>query len=312
MAPLLSRLGVSGGSGGFGFGRKRGPQGPQGLQATGGTTSTPGNGYKYHTFTHPGTPVDAPYPYSFVVQSVGPGLIEVFCVGGGGKGNGCAGGGGGAGAVLYKTSVPVTAQTYPISVGQGANWNAGSQPEGYYFQSGGASAFGPGTPQPFTAPGGGTGGGHTFSNPFVDGQSGASGGGDAGNRNGGGYGGNAGPGTSSPGGTPGSVSPPVGWGNPGGKGPDNNNGPGGGGGGAGGAGSGSTFGPGLVYSMFDGPLIGFPTIPSTYGVGGDGGGGASSPTPHPAPGTGSGGTSGGYCQGGMFGAPGIVIIRYLL
>lgn len=302
MAPIFTGLKF----GGFGKNPDIGSSAPQGLQATGGTISTPGNGYRYHTFTHPGTPVDAPHPSSFVVQSAGPGLIEVFCVGGGGKGQGCGGGGGGAGAVLYRTSVPVTAQTYPVSVGQGANWAAGGQPEAYYFQSGGTSSFGPGTPQPFSAPGGGTGGGHTFSSPFVDGQSGASGGGDAGNRNGGGYGGNAGPGTSSPGGTPGSVSPPVGWGNPGFKGPDNNNGPGGSGGGA------HPSGGGLDYSIFNGPLIGFPTIPSTYGVGGSGDGGASSPTPHPAPGTGSGGRSGPYCQGGMFGAPGIVIIRYLV
>ena len=310
MAPLLSRLGL--GRSGFGFG-KRTVSGVAAFSATGGTVTTPGNGYKYHTFTHPGSPVDASHPSSFVISNAGPGLIEVFCVGGGGKGNGCGGGGGGAGAVLYKTSVPVTAQTYPISVGQGANWAVGSQPEGYYFQGGGTSSFGPGTPQPFSAPGGGTGGGHTFSSPFVNGQSGASGGGDAGNRNGGGYGGSPGPGTSAAGGTNGSVSPPGGWGNPSGQGPDNNNGPGGGGGGAGGAGSGSSPGSGLVYSIFDGPLIGVPTIPSTFGVGGNGDGGSpASFGPNPAPGTGSGGRSGSYCQGGMAGAPGIVIIRYLL
>ena len=79
--------------------------------ATGGTTHTPGNGYKYHTFTTSG---------SFVVSS-GQQAVEVLCVGAGGGGGsgpnagnadcgGSGGGGGGGGAATtdsgYATNQP--------------------------------------------------------------------------------------------------------------------------------------------------------------------------------------------------------------
>ena len=292
MAPLLGRLGNNGGTtAGFGFGRRRAAQ-ALGFQATGGTVSTPGNGYRYHTFTHPGTPVTSPYSDSFVVST--PGTVEVFCIGGGGIGNGCGGGGGGAGALIYRTSVSVTAQTYPITVGQGANWPAPGQPEAYYYQPGGASAA-----LGFTAAGGGPGGAHTFNATYVNGQPGGSGGGAAYAQNGGGGGFSGGTATASGSGTNGSVSPPIGWGTSGGGSQGN-------GGGAGGSAT------GLVYSNFDGPLIGFPGIPSTFAVGGAINATNSPVSPNPLPGTGNGGRSGPrpVCVGAEVGAHGIVVIRY--
>jgi len=277
----------------FGFGRvdAAASSGPIGLLATGGNVSAlaPGNGYVYHTFTGPGT---------FTVSSVGPGFVELLCIGGGGGGVGCGGGGGGAGALIYRTLIPVTATSYPITVGGGLSSGYGGH-TGPYASGNPSSALG------YTANGGGPGGSHTFSDPFVHGQPGASGGGAAFAKNGGGGGYSGGSATSSPGGSPGSISPPVGWGNPGQPGP-------GFGGGAGAPGS--SGGGGLTYSNFAGPLIGVPSIPSTFAVGGP----TSGPpnvyiNPHPTPNTGSGGNAGPYCDNnGGAGASGLVVIRYLL
>ena len=67
-----------------------------GITATGGTTHTPGNGYKYHVFSYPNSD-------NFVVSALeagAPGLVDVLLVGGGGSGGTFsptrAGGGGGA------------------------------------------------------------------------------------------------------------------------------------------------------------------------------------------------------------------------
>jgi hypothetical protein len=287
MAPFFT--GITRGIGGAGFGKRAGGGGVTGIVATGGNVSAlaPGNGYKYHTFTGPGT---------FTVSFVGPGFVELLCVGGGGGGVGCGGGGGGGGALIYRTLIPVTATSYPITVGGGLNSGYGGH-TGPYASGNPSSALG------FTANGGGPGGSHTFSDPFVHGQPGASGGGAAFAKNGGGGGYSGGSATSSPGGTNNSVSPPVGWGNPGQPGP-------GYGGGAGAPGS--SGGGGLTYSDFAGPLIGVPTIPSTFAVGGPNGGPGSYIDPHPAPNTGSGGNAGPYCAGGGAGASGLVVIRYLL
>ena len=99
MAPLLTRLGQS-----FGFGK--GPSGPAcddsgPLSITGGSVNptglSPGNGYKFHTFTSSGT-----------LTVSGSGNVELLCIGGGGAGSGGFGGGGGAGALIYRQSVPVS------------------------------------------------------------------------------------------------------------------------------------------------------------------------------------------------------------
>ena len=60
------------------------------MNASGGTTFTPGDGYKYHIFTSSSTP-------GFAVSSAGPGEVEYVIVGGGGGGGRRTGGGGGAG-----------------------------------------------------------------------------------------------------------------------------------------------------------------------------------------------------------------------
>ena len=138
MAPIISR---TGGGGGFswGFGRRRsvGPTGP--FSATGGNVSalTPGNGYKYHTFTSPGT---------FTVAG-SPGTIEVVAVGGGGGSDSIGSPGGGGGAVVYSTSVPISVGSYPVTVGYGGVSNTYS-PNPLYVASGSSSVHS------VTAPGG--------------------------------------------------------------------------------------------------------------------------------------------------------------
>ena len=95
----------------LGFGRSAEVAGPS-FSATGGTIATPGNGYKYHFFTAPGNFV--------VTDSVS---IEYLVVAGGGGGGGSYGGsagGGGGGAGGFRTgSIPISAATYPITVGGG-------------------------------------------------------------------------------------------------------------------------------------------------------------------------------------------------
>lgn len=105
MAPLVSRVGFN-----LGFGRRRG--GAASFSASGGnvTALAPGNGYKYHTFTSPGT---------FTISG-SPGVIEVFAVGGGGDGGGSFGtnnGAGGGGGVVYTTNVSAVVGQYTITVG---------------------------------------------------------------------------------------------------------------------------------------------------------------------------------------------------
>ena len=75
------------------------------------------NGYKYHFFTSSG---------SFVVSSAGN--IDFILVGGGGGGRSVdpayAGGGGGAGGYIESTGHPVTATTYPVTIGSGGALNS--------------------------------------------------------------------------------------------------------------------------------------------------------------------------------------------
>ena len=129
--------------------------------ATGGTLLTPGNGFAYHVFTSPG---------SFVLSTSA--TAQVLIVAGGGGGGGYAyGGGGGAGGVVYGSSVPLSAQTYTVTIGSGG---AGAAPSAIPGPSnmGAPSSFGP-----VTALGGGAGG--TFNDP--GGRLGTSGGSAGGN-----------------------------------------------------------------------------------------------------------------------------------
>jgi len=251
---------------------------PQYISATGGTVATSGN-FKIHTFTGDGC---------FVVSTVGNPAgggsnVDYLVVAGGGGGGNNHGGGGGAGG--FRTSFPspgcnagsfpVTATTFPITVGGGG---AGGSP-GTASVSGSPSIF-----STITSTGGGKGGGP----PGGPGTAspGGSGGGGSGEQGSG----TAGTGNSPP------TNPPQG--NSGGLGQaPQPNGSAGGGGGAGGAGTarcGSQGGPGGVGSpnvIYDSPTVGTPgPAPGRYYAGG--GGGSSSPTGAPVSGTGGAGGGG--------------------
>jgi hypothetical protein len=306
-----------------GSGLLEGIQGPQYVAATGGTVLTCGN-YKVHVFTGPG---------SFVVScggnDIGSNSVEYLIVaGGGGSGAGEQGGGGGAGGFRQNypsptiAGLPVTATTYPITVGSGG---AGGGPSTGNGANGNPSIF-----STITSAGGGAGGNGVPAAPATPTTAGSTGGS--------GGGGGTGCASGGAGNTP-PVSPPQG--NPGGNaGPSADSGSrGGGGGGAGAAGANSQPGIGGIGSSWTNPLFG-PTAPS-YGTAGPvpgvryfaggGGGGAwtCSPTPGGAggggkgagggPGTANSGTvntggggGGSFAAGciGASGGSGIVVIRY--
>ena len=145
-----------------------------GISATGGTITTPGDGFRYHAFTTVGTT-------QFVVT--GEGFVEVLVVAGGGSGGGGhqGGGGGGAGGLVYHSAKAVTTGSYTVTVGAG-----GAAPRDYQSSStgnygetnntqgarGSNSVFGD-----ITALGGG-GGNESFYTPsaFISGGSGGGGG----------------------------------------------------------------------------------------------------------------------------------------
>ncbi len=293
------------------------------ISATGGTIVTNGD-FKTHIFTGDAT---------FCVSAgAGPvAVVDYFVVAGGASGGTGRGGGGGAGGFrLYTTtpgsnsplnhpsnSIPITVQSYPITVGAGgaavpfppaATGNSGSPSIFSTITSagGGGGGSGPGGP---TANDGGSGGGGAFNQPTDKGS------------------GNTPP-----------VSPPQGQ--DGGSGTPSGSSPparfGGGGGGAGQTGQGS--GVAGAGSFVADPLIG-PTAPSygtpgptgstryfaggggggveasTGGTGGTGGGGAGGSTSNATAGTANtGGGGGGVGENGGTssgaGGSGIVMIRY--
>jgi len=280
--------------------------------ATGGTVTTSGD-YKIHTFTGDGC---------FVVSNVGfGGDVDYLVVAGGGGGGtglytpGSSGAGGGAGGYressgaasgCYTASplgacvsaLPVSATTYPVTVG------------------GGGSASGDGNPSIFstiTSTGGGAG---SDLNPCGSAGTGGSGGGGAG------AGGNT-PGAA--GNTP-PVSPPQGNAGADGMGTPEYYGGGGGGasaagttpGGAGGAGSSNSItGSSVNYSGGGGGGVQSPNPPAPGGVGGGGAGGVATVGTAGTANTGGGGGGGGYpgsspvpSRAGGAGGKGIVIIRY--
>ena len=288
------------------------------IVATGGTKSF-ANGFTYHAFTGPGT---------FSVTK-GEGNIRLLLIGGGGGGGTEQGSGGGAAACIYRETVAVTSQSYPVSIGAGG---AAGSPGGLNPGSNGtdSTAFG------FTSDAGGSGG----SRWHRGGSGGSAGGGTYFPPGGGGVTTGANP-------HPGAVdveSPPAGWGNPGGptnESPQRNRAGGGGAGAAGGNGVGSGTGGGI-----GGTGVGFTWIPSSYGTsgpdgsaryfaGGGSGGNYNSNTPAPATvggggagafgpdpngaytagagtvntGSGGGGGSSNYGQGNI-GGSGICIVRY--
>ena len=270
------------------------------ITASGGTITTPADGFKYHTFTSSGT---------FTVTA-GLNTIEVAVVAGGGAGGGDASGatfysgGGGAGGVVYHPSYLVTSGSYTVTVGAGGTPNAASNGWG---GNGANSVFGN-----ITAIGGGGGarGNGDNTSPVYTGLSGGSGGGGGSN-----------------GGVGGSPLTPLGSGTSyGGRG-FNSSGIGGGGGGATSAG-GTVAGPGgngihlfTTGSKYAGGggagvFSGNPTANAGTDGGGNGGywNGSDSSNSSGLPGTanrGGGGGGIGYNLGtGGAGGSGIVIVRY--
>jgi hypothetical protein len=334
MAPLFTGLRL-----GFGRSADAGVVGSNLFFGTGGVVSdgvTPGNGYRYHYFTSPG---------SFVVSSLysnAPGsTIDILLVSGGGGGGARTGAGGGAGGVAWGQVVlipiSVSGTSIPITVGSGGNGGYSSG----VGNNGGDSYFGSG-PEPFyfIAKGGGGGGGDSPPN----GQSGGSGGG-------GQYDAPYGSGTQP------SYNPGKPWvtnyGNPGSTGwnaPEWQSGAGGGAGSAagnGGPNSRGSAGAGIELPTFTVPFYmsgsdpyrpGINPLPGTYyaggGGGGDyppyisqnmptlatyGGGGIGGPSGGASPGTpginglgggGGGGTAEGNGPNGGQGGNGIVVVRY--
>ena len=299
------------------------------VAATGGTVTTSGN-FKIHTFTGDGC-----FVVSSAGNSGGSNSVDYLVIGGGGAGqsaggnSGTVGGGGGAGGYressgaasgCYTVSplgacvsaLPVSATTYPITVGAGAS----SQPTGTVSSAikGSNSVFSTIT----SAGGGGGSGGQNATSAPHTGGSGGGGGGDLST----GYSGGAGN-------TP-PVSPPQG--NPGGNGVAPKIGSGGGGATAAGT-PGSPSNPiragggaGATSCITGSPVTrgggggGANTNkPSPEGNGGPGGGGSGPPSASGGSGTngaantgggGGGGPHGAPCNNGGSGGKGVVIIRY--
>jgi hypothetical protein len=103
------------------------------LTATGGNTVATFGNYKVHTFLDSGT---------FTVTS-GQGQVEALLVGGGGTGGARHGGGGGAGGMVEVTSIPVSAGTYPIVIGNGGpTFTANTPAPGASANGNNTTAFG--------------------------------------------------------------------------------------------------------------------------------------------------------------------------
>lgn len=253
----------------------------QGFSATGGLESTPGNGYKYHTFLSSG---------SFVVSgSTHPTGMEVLVVaGGGGGGEGVVGqGGGGAGGLRVQggpavagptgshgpatpLTIPVGSTTITVGEGGAAGVNGGNSSIGSLLVgTGGGSGGGEGGTPYVGSPGGSSGGASNVESSTPT------------NGNAGGF-------------------SPFPEGNNGGRatGATSNEG-GGGGGGAGGNGGGATSdgtggdgGAGLQLPAFNAPLLhpnASPLAPLSGFYAGGGGGG----TIRTSDGRGEGGSGGG-------------------
>jgi hypothetical protein len=285
------------------------------ISATGGTILTCGN-FKTHVFTGPGT-----FTVTNAGQPTGSTSVEYMVVAGGGGSGKCYGGGGGAGGYRQNypspttAGLPVTATSYPITVGSGGGTAASPARPG---TKGSDSVF-----STVTSTGGGFGATWSPSPGFPGGGGGPGGSGGGG----GGSGINQPPGPGGAGNTP-PVSPPQGFPGGQGSGPGQYGSAGGGGASAAGAqgssaggcngGAGSpiatvVFGPTAPSYGTSGPAPGryFAGGGSGYGNptggGGVGGGGNTGPTPG-ANGVVNTGGGGGAEQGS--GGSGIVAIRY--
>jgi hypothetical protein len=305
--------------------------GAQYITATGGTVTCCGD-YKIHTFTGPGT-----FTVTCAGNSAGSNTVDYLVVAGGGGTGADNGGGGGAGGFRYSastfcaagpgsplanpTGLPVSATTYPITVGGGG--------AGTVFPSlpSSASSGSPSIFSTITSTGGGYGNSCASNTPQTGGGPGGSGGG-AGQTN-------TTPLQEYSGGT--GNTPPVApsQGNPGGNmGGYPSSGAGGGGAMAAGSGKPGT-GPGPATGLNGGVGAGIPTAFGSNGetsgcyqyYSGGGGGGSGQPGSGPGGtgGTGGGGNggnnsnndaeagtanTGGGGGGGAQAGNGIVVIRY--
>ena len=141
----------------FGFGGGAGDVGPSAIPitATGGTVSTPGDGFTYHVFTTSD---------SLSISNAGSaGSLEVVLIGGGGGGgNGgdSYAGGGGSGGLVYRPAQPITATSYPFSIGGGGGSGSnGTNTTGFSLSAVGG---GYGSSRATPANSGGSGGGGSF------------------------------------------------------------------------------------------------------------------------------------------------------
>jgi hypothetical protein len=272
---------------------------PEYVAATGGTVTCCGD-YKIHTFTGPGT-----FTVTNAGSSSGSNTVEYMVVAGGGGGGMSNGGGAGGGAGGFRQNypsptaagLPVTAQSYPITVGGGGPGGPGTSPgpAGSNGTSGNPSIF-----STITSTAGGGGGGSNCA-PANAGLPGGSGGG----------GGRSSTPSASPAGTGNTPPTSPSQGNNGGTGGPVGQNTGGGGGGAGAAGTaatpGSGGGPGgtgsPIATTFFGPTApsyGTPgPAPGRYFAGGGGGNEEVGPNPSGAGGAGGGGAGGGFPSSGQ-------------
>ena len=300
------------------------------VTATGGTETTVCTNFKVHTFTGPGT-----FEVTCAGNPAGSNTVDYLVIGGGGGAGSRRGGGSGAGGYressgaasgCYSASplgsgvsaLPVSAQSYPITVGGGAAGNAVPSPSQPSTQAS------QGTPSIFstiTSAGGGFGGNNT---PPAQAGGGA-----------GGSGGGAGGQFCAQGGA--GNTPPVSPQPQGQNGGNGNTSPysggeyGGGGGGAGGVGaagtgtSGGAGGAGVTSSINGTPTqraggggggSSNPSAPSKGAAGAGGGGAGGYPGSNPGSagtantGGGGGGSGAGAPTVGGQGGSGIVMIRY--
>tara|TARA_R100001443_G_scaffold48985_2_gene61377 strand:- start:5521 stop:6549 length:1029 start_codon:yes stop_codon:yes gene_type:complete len=257
--------------------------------ASGGSEYTPGNGFKYHKFTSPG---------SLVVTRTG--VCDLLVVAGGGGGGSYYGAGGGAGGVAFGDDVTfVSTGTYGVEVGGGGSkGGVGGDGSNSYIGSPGSQII---TNQPdYILAKGGGGGGNAYAT--ANGRSGGSGGGDSGG-NSPPFGGLATQPNTNPSPQVSDYGFPGGWSYPtGGYAPA-------GGGGAGAQGvnipaeisGGGNGGAGVPISGFEYPLIGWspydPTSPTNNHFGGGGGAGIYSSATGDRSGLGGHGGGGGVSDG---------------
>jgi len=259
-------------------------QAPTFITATGGTITTSGD-YKIHSFTGDGCFVVTQLGNSPIVPTGGPSNVDYLVVAGGGGGGLGIGGGGGAGG--YRTTFPspgcnagafpISATTYPITVGGGGSGSTGNPVS--RGSSGSDSVF-----STITSTGGGRGAEYSPTYSALTGGSGGGGAGESTPTN-----------TGAAGNTP-PVSPSQG--NPGGNSTPNPQSGGSGGGGAGASGSSSnTSGGGGAGGNGSSNSI---TGVSVTRSGGGGGGSRGNPGyPGGSGGTGGGGVGAHSADGGI-------------